>query len=100
MLTGKVKAPNIEAERLDKLVTRWWEQAGIGYPRDRTNRVGWAEHLERLAAESEKRDSESNNEPAPGSHPPNPENQERQVTEESLAAEGVPPLLALLSRAR
>jgi hypothetical protein len=98
MSIGKVKAANVDAERLDKLVTRWWELAGVGYPRERTNQVGWAEHLERLAAEHEKRDGESNNDPAPGSHPPSPQNRERQMAQGSADAEGLAPFLALLSQ--
>jgi hypothetical protein len=53
MFFGKAKGPNAGAETLKELTARWWEHAGIGYQRDRKNSVGWAEYLERLAAEEE-----------------------------------------------
>ena len=53
MTITTAKAPHVDVERLEKLVTRWWELAEIGYPPEQKNRVSWAEHLERLAVEDE-----------------------------------------------
>ena len=87
------------AKRLERLVARWRELAEVGYPRDRTNRYGWAEHLRRLA-ESEGRDSESGNDPALAEQPPKYQDREPQVTQGGPDAEGLQFYLALLSRRR
>lgn len=100
MPNGTVKTPNARAEKLEKLVARWWELAEVGYARGGKDRVGWAEHLERLAAEPEKRDGESKNDPALEAHPPRHEDWERQLTQDSLDAEGLGSFLALRSQRR
>jgi len=63
MLAELIEETTSITEKLERLVARWWELAEIGYPRERTNRVSWAEHVQRLLAESEGRDSESKNDP-------------------------------------
>ena len=47
-----------EATRLRELAQWWREFAEVGYSRKRQERIAWAEHLERLAGEHEKREKE------------------------------------------
>ena len=100
MLVEPIEGATSISERLERLVARWWELAGVGYPRDRTNQVSWAEHIQRLLAEPEKRDGESKNDPALDAHPPRHEDWERQLTRDSLDAEGLGSFLAFLSQRR
>ena len=100
MVAKPIEGTTSIAKILERLVARWWELAQVGYPRDRTNRVGWAEHLQRLLAESEKRDSESRNDPALDEQFPKFVNREPQVTQGGSDVEGLEFVLALLSRRR
>lgn len=54
MSTEKVKTPNVEAERLNKLIGRWRDGAAFPNARDDEKRSAWAEHLKRVAEEHEK----------------------------------------------
>jgi hypothetical protein len=47
-----------DSARLSELVHRWRDLAHTGHPREVKNRIGWAEHIKRVAAEHEDREQE------------------------------------------
>jgi hypothetical protein len=58
MFIGRAKAQIANAERLKDLVARWQDLAGAHQARKPKDRIGWAEHLKRVAEEHEKQEAE------------------------------------------
>ena len=91
-----VKASSARAGRLEKLVARWRELAEAGYRHNSSHRTGWAEHIERLSAQPGAHNGDATN--GSNSHPPEDVYSERQLEQGSLSAQGLAPLVTILSR--
>jgi len=50
-----IKAPSVNAERLERLIARWHESAKLHPSGESEKEIDWAEHLKRLAAVDESR---------------------------------------------